>query len=825
MRINGNITLNNGGQGEVQNFVIERLTTAPTVSSSEKGRIYFNTVDNIYYYNNGTSWMAFATGGNATALQNEVDYLESSLGTSVNADGTFNSAAFSGYAAGATSVTDAINKLQLAMTAHNTFAELDDVNVLSATSGQIAMYNGGTSKWDNHTLVLADVSDVTSTASEVNQLHTSGVVTADLVKLHAVTSSAAELNILTGATLSTTELNYVDGVTSAIQTQLDNKQPLDAQLTSIASLLPTTNDILVGTVTGEFSLQNGAGARSALGLVIGTNVQAWDADLDTIAAFAPAADSSESITINTTVINHTGLNDFMVGTGGAEGARWTLERGATARTSLGLGDIAIMDEQNFIRADVASSNVAANITWNNYKITNLAPGTAGTDAINFNQLQAAIAGLSWKNSVKAATTANVDVATGGTLTVDGVALIAGDRVLVKNQTVAAENGIYVVAAGTWARSTDFDDVAEINGAAVYVEGGTLQADTGWTVTSSVTTLGTDDITFVQFNGASGITAGVGLSKVGNQIDVNLGAGIVELPGDEVGIDLYDPTTSAIILTTDATTRSTATNAKLHLLLDLTGNGKLVQSANGLKLTTNTVTEAELTASVAGNGLTGGNGTALAVVSHTGTGSTGGDTPANWAGVGVLTVTADSVGVTLGSASTEAAPGNHVHKASAITFSNAVTGGTATDVQGALEYLDGRTDTLESNGTALQSEVDAIEAAVGLQTSGALNSWSGTNYVDGSTTFKAAVTALDTAVKSLDTQVNNRIASMYYLYTGAAATSHTVTHNLNQKYCNVTICDSADEVIIPQSIVFNNTTTLTITFNVAVAIKAVVMGLS
>lgn len=826
MRVNGNVTLPSGGQGEFQNALIERVSSLPSVNASEKGRIVFNTTDNIYYYNNGTVWMAFATGGNATALQTEVDNLEVALGSAVSASGTFVGGQFSGYASGATNITEAINLVQAALTAHNTLGELDNVNDTADSApvtGNFLKYTGA--EWANVTPVLADISDVTSTASEVNQLHTSGIVTADLVKLHAVTSTAAELNILTGATLTTTELNYVDGVTSAIQDQLDNKQPLDDQLTSLAGLTPTaTSAFLLGGVGGVYSLQDAAGFRAALGVSLGSNVQAWDADLDTLAGFAPAADSTENLTINTTNIIHSGINDIIVGTGGVEGSRWTLERGATARTSLGLGNIAIMDESHFIRANAASSNIANDIAFNNYKITNLAPGTAGTDAINLNQLQSFIAGLSWKDAVVAASVGNLTLS--GEQTVDGVAVVAGNRVLVKNQTLPAENGIYIVASGAWTRSTDFDALADsINSAAVFVQQGATQNDTGWTQTAEVAAFGTDPVVWTQFNGAAGITAGIGLAKVGNTLNVNLGAGIVELPSDDVGIDLYDPTSSAIILTEDATTRSTATNAKLHLLLDLTGNGKLVQSAAGLKVTTNTITEAELTASVAGNGLTGGNGSAIAVVSHVGTGTAGAqDDPANWGGVGVVTVTADSVGVTLGNGSTQAAPGTHTHKAAAITFANATSGLAATTVQGAIDEVEGRLDTAESAAGALLAEVNAVEAAVGLNTDGTLAAFSGTNYLDAQTTIKAAEIALDTAVKDLDTQINNRVNKLYYLYTGGASTGHTVTHALGQKYCNVTVVDASnDEVIIPQSITFTDSNSLVVALNVSLAVKVVVMG--
>lgn len=827
MRVNGNVQLPTGGQGEFQNALIERVADLPSVNPAEKGRIVFNTTNNTYYYNNGTVWMAFATGGNASALQTEVDNLEVALGSSINASGNFVAGQFTGYASGATTITEAINLIQQAVTAHNTLGELDNVADTADSApvtGNFIKYTG--SEWANVTPVLADISDITSTASEVNQLHTSGVVTADLAKLHAVTSTAAELNILTGATLTTTELNYVDGVTSAIQDQLDNKQPLDAQLTSLAGLTPSaTSAFLLGGVGGVYSLQDAAGFRAALGVSLGSDIQAWDADLDTLAGFAPAADSTENLTINTTVITHTGINDIIVGTGGAEGSRWTLERGATARTSLGLGNIAIMDESHFIRANAASSNIANDIAFNNYKITNLAPGTAGTDAINLNQLQSFIAGLSWKDAVVAATTANITLT--GEQTIDGVAVVSGNRVLVKNQTLAKDNGIYIVSATAWTRATDFDALADsINSAAVFVQQGATQNDTGWTQTAEVTTFGTDDITWTQFNGAAGITAGIGLAKVGNTLNVNLGAGIIELPSDDVGIDLYDPTSSAIILTEDATSRSTATNAKLHLLLDLTGNGKLVQSAAGLKVTTNTITEAELTASVAGNGLTGGNGSAIAVVSHAGTGTSGAqDDPANWGGVGLVTVTADSVGVTLGNGSTQAAPGTHTHKAAAITYTGATSGLVATTVQGAIDEVEGRLDTAESAAGSLLSEVNAIESAVGLNTDGTLASFSGTNYLDAASTIKAAEIALDTAVKALDTQINNKVNKMYYLYTGGAATGHTVTHSLGQKYCNVTVIDSSnDEVIIPQSIVFDTANQLTVTLNVSLAVKVVVMGL-
>ncbi len=207
----------------------------------------------------------------------------------------------------------------------------------------------------------------------------------------------------------------------------------------------------------------------------------------------------------------------------------------------------------------------------------------GTDAANKAYVDAVAAGLSWKQAVVAGTTGNITLS--GEQTIDGVAVVTGNRVLVKDQTDATENGIYVAAVGAWARAADFDSLApidEINGAAVFVIQGTANAGSGWVVVSDVVTIGTSDIDWTQFNGA-GLTAGVGLEQVGNALNVRLGAGIGQLPSNEVGIELFAPTTGAIILTEDGTTRSTDTAAELHLLLD---GSTLTQGASGLRVADN-----------------------------------------------------------------------------------------------------------------------------------------------------------------------------------------------------------------------------------------------
>jgi hypothetical protein len=203
--------------------------------------------------------------------------------------------------------------------------------------------------------------------------------------------------------------------------------------------------------------------------------------------------------------------------------------------------------------------------------------------------------------------------------VDGVTLQVADRVLVKDAVTPSENGLYTVnvlgtgSNGTWVRTEDADAIEELAKAAIYVRNGTTNGSKAFTCTAKTTdVLGTTPVTFVQFNGAQTITAGIGLVTVGNQFDVNLGAGIAQLPTDEVGIDVR--ATGGLFLTENGSTSSTGTNAQLAVKLDGTS---LAVGANGLKVGSAGVSEVELATSVAGNGLSGGAGAALAVVGDAG----------------------------------------------------------------------------------------------------------------------------------------------------------------------------------------------------------------
>jgi hypothetical protein len=164
------------------------------------------------------------------------------------------------------------------------------------------------------------------------------------------------------------------------------------------------------------------------------------------------------------------------------------------------------------------------VAFGSQRITALATPTATTDAANKAYVDSVVQGLDPKASAQAATTASITLS--GTQTIDGIALSAGARVLVKNQSTASQNGIYIVAAGAWARSTDADTFAKLVSAYLFIEQGTTQADTSFTCTVDTGgSLGSTAITFVQFSGAGTNTAGTGLTLSGNAFSItNTGVG-------------------------------------------------------------------------------------------------------------------------------------------------------------------------------------------------------------------------------------------------------------------------------------------------------------
>ena len=251
------------------------------------------------------------------------------------------------------------------------------------------------------------------------------------------------------------------------------------------------------------------------------------------------------------------------------------------------------------------------VSLNSQTITNLADPVNTQDAATKGFVEATSQGLDVKDSCKAATTGNITISTalnnGDTL--DGVTLATNDRVLVKDQATASQNGIYIVGSSP-ARASDLAAGSDAAGMFTFVEQGTVNADNGFVCTSNKgsAVTGTNNLTFAQFSGAGQIIAGDGLDKSGNTLSVDLKAnGGLVIESTEIGVDLaassitgtlpvskltsvtatateinkldgLNSTTTELNTCTDGSTSATATTLATADRMVVNDNGTMVQVA-------------------------------------------------------------------------------------------------------------------------------------------------------------------------------------------------------------------------------------------------------
>ena len=204
------------------------------------------------------------------------------------------------------------------------------------------------------------------------------------------------------------------------------------------------------------------------------------------------------------------------------------------------------------------------VSLNSQKITNLATPTADGDAASKSYVDGVSQGLDVKDSCVAATTANITIATalnnGDTL--DGVSLSTNDRVLVKDQSTASENGIYIVGSSP-ARADDLAAGADAAGMFTFVEQGTVNADNGFVCTSNKgsAVVGTNNLAYAQFSGAGQITAGDGLDKSANTLSVDLKSnGGLVIESTEIAVDLAASSITGTLAVSDGGTGATSASA-------------------------------------------------------------------------------------------------------------------------------------------------------------------------------------------------------------------------------------------------------------------------
>jgi hypothetical protein len=467
----------------------------------------------------------------------------------------------------------------------------------------------------NNTVPNSNISGGSLIAGELGYSYSSGDGSGDeqgLGKLfigHADGLGGTRAAAIIGGSYFTTLLDHANGTLTASSAILtDTNSHIDALKTTALYIGASGSAVQVTSSAAELNKLDGATATTAELSILG------GATLDTA-----ELNKLDGCTSSTAQLN---FNDVIAGT-------LTPSKTLVADSNSTV-NIIKTNALHLSGVQVTSSATELNLLDGITAIDTDLSTTAGTHTTLVSALAAKTyidntrSGLEVKDSVVVATTANITLS--GTQTIDGIAVTAGQRVLVKDQTTASQNGIYVVSASAWSRSTDADTADELNsGCFFFVEKGTVNADNGFVMSQDATiTFGSTAITFSQFSGAGQITAGSGLAKSGDTLLVNTGTGIT-VTSDNIVIDTAWAGQAAI---TTVGTIGTGTWNGTTISATKGGTGLNTSSATGVGIVTSGTwtTPAQLTVGYGGtgaqtftsNGILYGNGVGTIQVTAAGT---------------------------------------------------------------------------------------------------------------------------------------------------------------------------------------------------------------
>ena len=288
-----------------------------------------------------------------------------------------------------------------------------------------------------------------------------------------------------------TELGYLDGVTSSVQTQIDSKQ---ATITGGASTIASSD------LTASRALQSNGSGKVEVSDVTTTELGYLDGVTSAIQTQIDGKQNSDAQLTDIAGLTPTDSN-FIVG----DGSNFVTESGATARTSLGLVSI--------------STQASNNVSISGGSVTGLGSPSNNSDAATKSYVDQAVAGLRTRIIAECATTGNVNLSNGLEAgdSIDGVTLVAGDRVLVKDQSTASENGLYLaVSSGAASRDPEHDTIAELSGGMVVVNQGSTNDNKIFLCTTDNTgSVGSTSITYTVITPSNvGTVTSVGVADSG-----------------------------------------------------------------------------------------------------------------------------------------------------------------------------------------------------------------------------------------------------------------------------------------------------------------------
>jgi hypothetical protein len=826
----------------------------------------------------------------------------------VTSDGSYDAHSSADYISSATSLSDADLKLSVALKAANDALTLEaSTRASSDAANQTAISNTNSELTTTQAAagLATDGSFISHTTTNyingASSLQGADVLLDAQIKTVAdsvsgsisggIASLEAEVNAIEVATgleangtyVEHTTTNYINGSQGGSSLKAVDVL-LDAKLKVVADDLDTEEALRASQVTAlqtELdSTQTGSGLSSA-----GQYVPNGSAPIISGASSLVSADELLASTLNSVDVELTTTQAAAgLGTDGAFVAHTSTNYIDNSLTMFEVDtdlDAAIKTSYDLADAAVAKSGdtMSGVLNMDTNRITNLSAPVADGDAANkayvdavseglhvHEQAQVVLTGTLESISGGVVTYSNGSVGVGATLTManvlnlatdlDGHSVSIGERIIVNGQANLAHNGIYDVTSTTvLTRSSDFDTPAEMAGGDfIFVTSGNQYADTGWVLGEPVATVGTTDVHFIQFSGAGQILAGAGIKKDGNELFLAFGAGVVELPSDEIGLDLASD--SGLMLSQDGSTPSIHTDATLQLKLD---GGTMSKSASGVRVSASVMAQiaavesdavaiqSELDSTQAAAGLTTSGGYDSDQTSNY-IQSAGTLYQADQLLDAQIKVASDAIAQEV---IDRTAADSAINSELTVTQTGAgllATG--AYDPHTSADYIDDATSlhnadlqlsqqikvntdaiaTLESDVAAnVGVEIDAIELAAGLETDGTYVAHTTTNYINGAqggSSLKAVDVLLDAAIKASQDQLESEIGdvesdlateqaariagdsairtavnSTKFVYQSTAtALTHEVQHNLSSDYLIVQVMVLGDDGLYANDLV-------------------------